>query len=70
MIEIRDSDSDQLLLQVEPDALAGQALQGARLQLALAKPDNVAVRLNGNRVSLPVGTIFVVTPRRIVRATS
>ncbi|HEU5263596.1 MAG TPA: RodZ domain-containing protein [Gaiellaceae bacterium] len=43
---------------------------GARLQLALAEPGNVAVRLNGNRVSLPVGTIFVVTPRRIVRATS
>jgi cytoskeletal protein RodZ len=47
-----------------------KTFEGARLQLALAAPDNVAVRLNGNRVSLPVGTIFVVTPRRIVRATS
>ena len=47
-----------------------KTFEGVRLQLALAEPQNVAVRLNGNRVSLPVGTTFVVTPRRIVRATS
>jgi len=47
-----------------------KTFEGARLQLALAEPQNVAVRLNGNRVTLPVGTTFVVTPRRIARATS
>lgn len=40
------------------------------LQLALAKPDNVAVKLNGNRAELPAGSTFVVTARRIVPATS
>ena len=47
-----------------------KTFEGARLQLALAEPQNVAVRLNGNRVDLPVGTTFVVTPQRIARATS
>jgi hypothetical protein len=47
-----------------------KTFEGTRLLLALAEPQRVAVRLNGNRVSLPVGTTFVVTPRRIVRATS
>ena len=44
--------------------------RGRRLQLALATPENVVVRLNGNRVSLPAGTTFVVTARRIVPASS
>jgi hypothetical protein len=44
--------------------------EGKSLQLALAKPRNVVVRLNGNRVELPRGTTFVVTSQRIVRATS
>jgi helix-turn-helix protein/uncharacterized protein DUF4115 len=44
--------------------------EGKSLQLALAKPQNVVVRLNGNRVELPKGTMFVVTSQRIVRATS
>jgi hypothetical protein len=44
--------------------------EGKTLQLALAKPQNVVVRLNGNRVELPSGTTFVVTSKRIVRATS
>ncbi|MBM2822485.1 MAG: helix-turn-helix protein [Thermoleophilia bacterium] len=47
-----------------------KTFEGARLSLALAEPQNVAVRLNGNRVDLPVGTTFVVTPRRIARTTS
>ena len=47
-----------------------KTFEGVRLSLALAEPQNVAVRLNGNRVELPVGTTFVVTPRRIVRTTS
>jgi cytoskeleton protein RodZ len=42
-----------------------KSFQGRRLQLALAEPDNVAVRLNGNRVELPDGTTFVVSARRI-----
>jgi cytoskeleton protein RodZ len=44
--------------------------QGKRLQLALAEPDNVGVRVNGNRMELPAGTAFVVTANRIVPATS
>jgi hypothetical protein len=44
--------------------------QGRRLQLALAKPGNVSVRLNGNRVELPAGTAFVVTSKRILPASS
>ena len=47
-----------------------KTFEGARLSLALAEPQNVAVRLNGNRVDLPLGTTFVVTPRRIARTTS
>jgi hypothetical protein len=50
----------------------GQAkvFEGRRLQLALAEPANVRVRVNGNRVVLPAGTSFVVTARRIVRSAS
>jgi cytoskeleton protein RodZ len=47
-----------------------QSFEGRRLQLALAKPQNVVVRVNGNRVELPKGTTFVVTSQRIARATS
>jgi len=45
-----------------------KTFQARRLRLALAEPENVAVRLNGNRVQLPAGTTFAVTARRIVRA--
>ncbi|CAN5217327.1 DUF4115 domain-containing protein [soil metagenome] len=44
--------------------------QGRRLQLALAEPENVLVRVNGNRVELPAGTAFVVSARRIIPASS
>lgn len=47
-----------------------KTFQGPSLQLALAEPDNVGVRVNGNRVELPAGTSFVVTARRIVPASS
>jgi helix-turn-helix protein/uncharacterized protein DUF4115 len=47
-----------------------KSFDGKSLQVALAKPQNVVVRLNGNRVDLPRGTTFVVTSRRIVRAPS
>jgi hypothetical protein len=38
------------------------------IQLALEAPDNVVVRVNGNRQELPAGTTFVVTAKRIVSA--
>jgi cytoskeleton protein RodZ len=38
------------------------------LQLALAEPDNVVVRVNGNRQELPAGTSFHVSARRIAAA--
>ena len=47
-----------------------KSFDGKSLQVALAKPLNVVVRLNGNSVDLPRGTTFVVTSRRIVRAPS
>ena len=47
-----------------------KSFEGKSLQLTLAKPQNVVVRLNGNRVELPKGTMFVVTSQRVVRATS
>jgi hypothetical protein len=47
-----------------------KTFDGKSLQVALAKPQHVVVRLNGNKVELPRGTTFVVTSRRIVRAPS
>ncbi|HUG64360.1 MAG TPA: helix-turn-helix domain-containing protein [Gaiellaceae bacterium] len=47
-----------------------KSFQGRAFQLALAEPDNVVVRVNGNRAELPAGTTFVVTAQRITRATS
>jgi hypothetical protein len=43
---------------------------GRGLRLALRRPENVQVRVNGNRVELPAGTSFVVTARRIATAPS
>jgi len=43
---------------------------GRKLQLALAHPANVAVRVNGNRVELPTGTAFVVTSHKIAPLSS
>jgi cytoskeleton protein RodZ len=47
-----------------------KTFQGRALQLALAEPDNVVVRVNGNIVELPAGTTFMVTSKRVARATS
>ncbi len=44
--------------------------EARRLQLALAEPQNVLVRRNGNRVELPAGSSFVVTSRQIALASS
>jgi cytoskeleton protein RodZ len=47
-----------------------KSFDGRSLQLALRAPDNVTVRVNGNRVELPAGTTFVVTARRVTRAST
>jgi hypothetical protein len=47
-----------------------KVFEGRALELALARPANVAVRLNGAKVELPAGTTFRVTPRQIVRQSS
>jgi hypothetical protein len=44
--------------------------EGRRLHVALAKPDNVALRLGGSPAFLPPGSTFSITARRIVPATS
>jgi helix-turn-helix protein/uncharacterized protein DUF4115 len=44
--------------------------QGKQLQLTLAQPANVSIRLNGHRRELPSGSTFVVTAHRIARAAS
>jgi hypothetical protein len=44
--------------------------EGRRLHLALAKPDNVVVRLGGGPAFLPPGSTFTITARRIAPATS
>jgi transcriptional regulator with XRE-family HTH domain len=47
-----------------------KTFSGTRFQLALAKPGNVTVRVNGRRIDLPQGTVFVVSSRSIARAAS
>jgi len=47
-----------------------KTFQGQRLKLSLAEPANVKVRVNGQSADLPSGTAFVVTSKRIVRASS
>jgi hypothetical protein len=44
--------------------------ESRRLHLALAKPDNVVVRLGGRPAFLPPGSTFTITARRIAPATS
>jgi hypothetical protein len=70
-MEVRETSSaGKLLYSGTLEEGQRKSFQGKSLQLALAKPQNVLVRLNGNRVELPKGTTFVVTSQRIVRATS
>jgi hypothetical protein len=47
-----------------------KSFDGKSFQLALAEPDNVLVRGNGNLVDLPAGTTFRVTAQRVTRATA
>jgi len=44
-----------------------QTFTGRRLQLTLARPRNVTVKVNGRQKALPAGTAFVVTAHKIVR---
>ena len=45
-----------------------KSFDGRRLHLALAKPENVSLRVNGRPTVVPEGTTFSVTARRIARA--
>jgi helix-turn-helix protein/uncharacterized protein DUF4115 len=70
-MEVRStSSSGQLLYSGTLEKGQRKTFDGKSLQVALAKPDNVVVRVNGNKVELPRGTTFVVTSQRIVRAPS
>jgi Helix-turn-helix domain len=68
-MEVRDgSVGAKLLYSGTLERSQRQTFQGKRLYLALAKPQNVVVRLQGLRVQLPPGSAFVVTTRRIAPA--
>jgi hypothetical protein len=70
-MEVRaGSASGRLLYSGTLEAGQSKRFEARKLQLALAEPQNVVVRLNGNRTTLPAGTSFVVTSRRISRASS
>ena len=70
-MEVRaSSSSGRLLYSGTLELGQRKSFDGKMLQVALAKPQNVIVRLNGNKVALPQGTTFVVTSQRIVRAPS
>jgi len=70
-MEVREaSSSGKLLYSGTLERGQHKSFDGRSLQLALAEPQKVAVRLNGNRVDLPHGTTFLVTSQRITRATS
>jgi hypothetical protein len=45
-----------------------KVFDGRRLHLALAKPENVSLRVNGKPAAVPPGTTFSVTARRIAPA--
>ena len=64
----RGSVSGRLLYSGTLDRGQRQAFTGRGLQLALEKPGNVLVRVNGRRVELPAGSTFAVTARRIAPA--
>jgi cytoskeletal protein RodZ len=64
----RGSVSGELLYSGTLERGQEQEFTGRGLQLALAKPENVLVRVNGRRAELPAGTTFVVNARRIAPA--
>ncbi|MGH3111685.1 MAG: RodZ domain-containing protein [Gaiellaceae bacterium] len=79
VVRARDGSS---WMEVRPGSIAARPLYSGTLergqrkqftarraiQLALERPDNVIVRVNGNRQELPAGSTFVVTAKRIVSA--
>jgi cytoskeleton protein RodZ len=70
-MEVRERSSGRLLYSGTLERGQRKTFTGRRqLQLMLARPSNVRVRVNGTREELPAGTAFVVTARRIVTATS
>lgn len=70
-MEVRTgSSSGELLYSGTLEQGQRKAFDGRALQLALAKPRNVTVRVNGGFAELPAGTTFLVTAQRIARATS
>ncbi len=70
-MEVREaSSSGTLLYSGTLERGQHKSFDGRSLQLALAKPQNVVVKLNGSGVDLPRGTTFLVTSQRITRATS
>jgi len=70
-MEVREgSASGRLLYTGTLEKGQSKEFAARRLQLVLAQPENVLVRVNGNHKSLPNGTSFTVTSRRIVPASS
>jgi cytoskeleton protein RodZ len=69
-MEVRAATGGKLLYSGTLEQGQRKTFEGRSLQVALAEPQNVAVRVNGNRVELPNGTTFLVTAQRITRATS
>jgi Helix-turn-helix domain/RodZ C-terminal domain len=69
-MEVRSASGGKLLYSGTLERGQRQSFDGRSFQLALAKPQNVVVGVNGNRVELPKGTTFVVTSQRVARATS
>jgi cytoskeleton protein RodZ len=69
-MEVRSGTAGRLLFGGTLEPGDRKEVVGSRLQLALSEPGNVTVRVNGNRATLPAGTAFVVTARRITRAAS
>ena len=63
-------DGTKLLYSGTLDKGQRKTFHGGSLRVVLLQPDNVSVRLGGRSVDLPVGTEFVVTSKRIVRAPS
>ena len=70
-MEVREgSTSGRLLYTGTLEKGQSKEFAANRLQLVLAQPENVLVRVNGKRRSLPNGTAFTVTAQRIVPAAS
>jgi hypothetical protein len=70
-MEVRSgSSSGRLLYSGTLEQGQRKSFEGRRLHLALAKPENVAIRVGGRPADLPAGSTFSVTARRIAPATS